>query len=199
MSRRADVVCETAGDSELAVPDEQDSGVGPASMKGPMMTTAVWPLQSSLELGALPEAVPSARLHAKLVTREWGLPELANTVELIVSELVTNSVQASAGLTGSRYNGRWQPGRPPVRLWLQSDGEHVLVQVWDASHELPVPQEADLDAEHGRGLSIVAAMSERYGAYSLEGGNGKVVWALCRGPDAGISTLTPAARLEMGA
>ena len=33
---------------------------------------AQWPFQSRLELGALPGAVPCARLHARLVLTEWG-------------------------------------------------------------------------------------------------------------------------------
>jgi hypothetical protein len=33
---------------------------------------ASWPLRSHLELGALPSAVPCARLHAKHVLWEWG-------------------------------------------------------------------------------------------------------------------------------
>jgi hypothetical protein len=33
-----------------------------------------WPLQSHLELGALPTAVPCARLHARQMLWEWGLP-----------------------------------------------------------------------------------------------------------------------------
>lgn len=60
--------------------------------------TVAWPLQSYLELGALPGAVPSARLHARLVVCEWGLHELAETTELIASELTTNAVQAARGL-----------------------------------------------------------------------------------------------------
>lgn len=183
MSRRGDVAYGMTGTDGLVIPGHQD--VRPslclASVMGPMMTTAVWPLQSILELEGLPAAVPSARSHARSVVRDWGLRDLADTVELIVSELISNSVQASVGLAGSRYGGQWGPGRPPVALWLQSDRQRVLVQVWDASHELPVPQEPDLAAEHGRGMLIVEAMSERYGMYLLVGGNGKVVWALCKG------------------
>ena len=145
------------------------------------MDMDAWPLRSYLALGAQAGAVPSARLHARLLVHEWGLNELAETVELIVSELVTNSVQASQGLTDSRYNGRWRPGKPPVRLWLESDGICILVHVWDANDQLPEQQQPDLDAEHGRGLFIVEAMSEDYGAYRLQSGNGKVVWALCAG------------------
>jgi anti-sigma regulatory factor (Ser/Thr protein kinase) len=138
-----------------------------------------WPLQSYLELGALPGAVPSTRLHARLVVAEWGLPELAETIELIASELATNAVQASAGLGGSRYNGRWRPGAPPIRLWVQSDRARVVVQVWDANNQLPEQQQPELDAEHGRGLLIVASLSAAFGVYRPAGSSGKVVWALC--------------------
>jgi hypothetical protein len=34
--------------------------------------TDPWPLRSSLELGALPTAVPCACLHVKHVLWEWG-------------------------------------------------------------------------------------------------------------------------------
>src|SRR2546430_14597646 len=89
---------------------------------------AEWELRTFLELGALPSAVPCARLHTRQVLWEWQLSPLADTAELIVSELVTNAVQASAGLTGSRRSGRGVPGVPPVRLWLFSDRRRGLVQ-----------------------------------------------------------------------
>jgi hypothetical protein len=44
--------------------------------------TQRWPLRSSLILGALPGAVPCARLHARQVLWEWGLDSVAKTVEL---------------------------------------------------------------------------------------------------------------------
>jgi hypothetical protein len=45
-----------------------------------------WPLRDFLELGALPSAVPCARLHAELVVHEWGLTALADNAELVVSD-----------------------------------------------------------------------------------------------------------------
>jgi len=32
-----------------------------------------WPLRDFIEFGALPGAVPCARLHARLLLAEWGL------------------------------------------------------------------------------------------------------------------------------
>jgi len=122
--------------------------------------------------------VPSARLHARLVVTEWGLSELAEVVELVVSELVTNSVQASEELTGSRYHKLWRPGRPPVRLWVQSDQRWVLIQVWDGNDRVPVRQDAGPEAEGGRGLLLVETLSEACGVYKPHCSSGKIVWAM---------------------
>jgi anti-sigma regulatory factor (Ser/Thr protein kinase) len=145
-------------------------------------TDTEWTLRTFLELGALPTAVPCARLHTKHVLWEWQLSTLADTIELIVSELVTNAVQASTGLTGSRRSGRWVPGVPPVRLWLFSDRHRVLIQVWDGNDKLPAPQHAEPDAESGRGLLLVESLSAEWGFYPPERSSGKVVWAMLEEP-----------------
>ena len=125
--------------------------------------------QSNLELGAYPSAVPCARLHARNVLYEWGVKAIADTVELIVSELVTNAVLASSGYQTAPY----------VRLRLRMGTDHVLVQVWDGNPQLPRQQPHDLDAESGRGLEIVATLSARWGAQPQPFG-GKIVWAMVR-------------------
>lgn len=131
---------------------------------------ARWPLRTFLELGALPSAVPCARLHARLVTQEWGLTALADGVELVVSELITNAVHASR--LGSAL---------AVRLWLLADARRVLIIVWDASPDAPAPASVGPEAESGRGLLLVAAASAAWGT---EAGTyeGKTVWALIETP-----------------
>jgi hypothetical protein len=77
---------------------------------GTAVTPYLWPLSSSLELAALPTAVPCARLHARHLAWEWGLTGLTDTIELLVSELTTNSVQAMAGQDDQpaiRWRGCW--------------------------------------------------------------------------------------------
>jgi hypothetical protein len=177
VNRRADAVQRSPG--QLVHDPELDSGVGPAFKKEPDVAPNGWPLRSYLELGALPSAVPCFRLHTKLVLREWGLCGLADTIELVVSEITTNAQRASAGITGSRYEGRWAPGVPPVRLWLYADRRRVLVQVWDGDHRMPEPQSFDLEAESGRGLLLVESLTKEWGTYTLEGSSGKVTWAVC--------------------
>jgi hypothetical protein len=137
-----------------------------------------WELRTFLELGALPTAVPCARLHARQVLWEWHLDALADTTELLLSELVTNAVHASAGLNGSRRSGRWVPGMPPVRMWLSSDRKRILIQVWDGNDKHPAPQQPGPDAESGRGLLLVESLSAEWGSYPPEQSSGKVVWAL---------------------
>jgi hypothetical protein len=142
---------------------------------------APWPHQSFLELGALPTAAPCARLHTTLMLWEWDLGALVQTAALIVAELVSNAVQASAGLRGSRFAGEWSPGTPPVRVWLSADEHRLVIQVWDGSDRPPVPQPVEPEADSGRGLLLVGAMSAEWGCYTPEKSSGKVVWAVVAG------------------
>jgi anti-sigma regulatory factor (Ser/Thr protein kinase) len=130
-----------------------------------------WPLQDYLEPGALPGAVPCARLHARQLLGEWGLSDLSDDVELLVSELVTNATQAS----------RLIEKTIAVRMWLLADEAQVLILVWDASTHTPVRASVGEDDESGRGLLLVEAISDSWGYFPHETG-GKVVWALTRMP-----------------
>lgn len=137
----------------------------------------------SLDFGAYPGAVPSARLHARAVLAEWGLSELSDDASSVVTELVENAVQATRR---ARLDA-------PVRLVLMAGPGTVLVIVRDAVAEPPVPRqpsgglgrwtegddEADPD-QHGNGLIIVAALSSSWDWKPCPDG-GKVVRALLRG------------------
>jgi anti-sigma regulatory factor (Ser/Thr protein kinase) len=127
-----------------------------------------WPLRSYLELGALPGAAPCARLHARQVLWEWGLSAFSENAELLVSELVTNAIQAS--LAAERIL--------PVRLWLSSDRSRLLIQVQDSNRCPPARTDADDGGESGRGLLIVEAISTKWGWHPKEGHGGKMVWAI---------------------
>lgn len=138
-----------------------------------------WPLRDAVQLGALPGAVPCARLHVRQVLWEWGLATLIEGAELLASELVTNAIAASRA---------WAPAAP-VGLWLLSDRTRVLILVWDASPRPPVPaaagwDAASADAESGRGLLLVEAISEQWDWYFPRDASGKsggkVVWAALR-------------------
>jgi hypothetical protein len=59
-------------------------------------------LRSVLIVAALPTATPCARLHARSIACEWGLGELADTIELVVSELVTTRSEPPSTTTADR-------------------------------------------------------------------------------------------------
>jgi anti-sigma regulatory factor (Ser/Thr protein kinase) len=123
-----------------------------------------WPLKTYLEFGALPTAASCARGHVRAVTSEWGLAHLADTAELLASELVTNAIRASAGLIC-----------PVIGLWLASDQISIVMHVWDASDAMPVRQHPGYDDSNGRGLVLVDALSADWGCYRTA--DGKIVWA----------------------
>lgn len=123
-------------------------------------------LSSALEFAPLPAAVSCARLHAVHVLHEWGLRHLADDVAMIVSELITNAIDTSVVL----------PDRPPVALRLLAGEKSLLIEVWDASPLDVEPREAGADEECGRGLTVVAALSGRWG-HERTGNRRKVVWA----------------------
>lgn len=129
-----------------------------------------WPLRSYLELGALPSAVPCARAHAGRLLWEWGLTGLSDSVELVVSELMTNALRASESM-----EPQWIF---PIKLWLLSDEAHALIMVWDANSGQPVRKSVSDDSVGGRGLAVVEAFSQRWGWYFVPETGGKVVWCL---------------------
>jgi anti-sigma regulatory factor (Ser/Thr protein kinase) len=163
--------------------EREGSGAGPAvrpdeAGRGVPLPPG-WSLRSCLELGALPSAVPCARLHTRQVLWEWGLEPLAKTAEMVVSEILTNAVNASATAAGGHRGERHEEGLPAVWFCLASDRRSVLVQVWDDSPGRPARQDEEMEAESGRGLLLVEHLSVQWGTYVPEDSSGKVVWAMC--------------------
>src|SRR5262245_56575789 len=105
-------------------------------------------------------------------------PRRAARVVLAAAGFFTTACRASAGLAGRRFAGRWSAGLPPVRLWVAADGQHAVIQVWDASDQLPVREAVPPDAETGRGLMLVESLADEWGSYTPEASSGKVVWAV---------------------
>ncbi|MGC0312588.1 ATP-binding SpoIIE family protein phosphatase [Kitasatospora acidiphila] len=99
-----------------------------------------------------------ARRLAGHALRRWGLEELAESTELMVSELVTNAVQHA---------------KKPVTLRLVRTSV-LRCEVGDDSPALPRRRRAGLHDERGRGLELVAKCADGWGATRL--GGGKVVW-----------------------
>ncbi|MFE5085017.1 SpoIIE family protein phosphatase [Streptomyces mirabilis] len=114
---------------------------------------------ATLDLPSDPAVVFEARTFASDLLAAWGLEELAFTTELVVSELVTNAI---------RY------GKSPIqlRMILQST---VTCEVSDASSTAPHLRRARAFDEGGRGLFLVAQLTQRWG--TRHDREGKVIWA----------------------
>ncbi|MGH3164893.1 MAG: ATP-binding protein, partial [Trebonia sp.] len=109
-----------------------------------------------LIVSALPTAPSCARQVSRVQLAVWGVPGLTDTADLVVTELVTNAVQAC-----QRRGERAQ-----VMLRLSFSGCRVRIEVWDPDPALPCANDdvALLD-ESGRGLYLVDVMSGgRWGA-----------------------------------
>ncbi|MDK1342798.1 SpoIIE family protein phosphatase [Streptomyces sp. 378] len=110
----------------------------------------------------LPQEATAATRARSLVTAklaEWGLEHLTFTTELVVSELVTNAYRYASD---------------PVTLRLIRE-RSLVCEVSDGSHTSPHLRRAGSTDEGGRGLFLVAQMTERWGTrYSRDG---KTVWA----------------------
>ncbi|WP_458247196.1 SpoIIE family protein phosphatase [Streptomyces sp. MAI_2237] len=102
--------------------------------------------------------VPHLRKVAVEQVEAWGLEEAAFVTELVVSELVTNAI---------RY------GEPPIRLRLIRDSA-LICEVSDSSNTAPHLRRArDLD-EGGRGLLLVAQLTQGWGTRHTT--HGKTIW-----------------------
>ncbi|MFB0633382.1 SpoIIE family protein phosphatase, partial [Streptomyces sp. AB3(2024)] len=99
-----------------------------------------------------------ARRFARRALTRWGLEELSDSLELLVSEVVTNAV---------RYAER------PVTLRLLRT-DVLRCEVGDDSPQLPRQRRARETDEGGRGLFLVNRLARRWGATRLS--SGKVVW-----------------------
>jgi anti-sigma regulatory factor (Ser/Thr protein kinase) len=135
------------------------------------------PVVVTLDLAAVPTAVSCSRIFVRHALTQWGMKALQDTAELVISELVTNAVEA-VGITegGPSWAELAEVQLVQVRVLVLPG--RICLQVWDASQEAPQPTTAEPidEAESGRGLFIVGTLSARNGHFLLRSG-GKVVWA----------------------
>jgi anti-sigma regulatory factor (Ser/Thr protein kinase) len=119
-----------------------------------------------------PAAVADIRAWSTATLDEWGLGDLSFATELALSELVTNAI---------RY------GSEPVRVRLLRD-RSLILEVSDGSNTSPHLTYAASTDEGGRGLFLVAQLTERWGTrYTPQG---KIIWAEQAFP-ASIPVVTP--------
>jgi hypothetical protein len=143
-----------------------------------------WPLFTGLgPMGALPTTPGLARAFTALTLGSWdltGIPDLAETSELIASELSTNVVRPATGEDGSAV---YQADGRLTQMWLRlmSDRTQVRIEMWDnlpQSAGVPVLRHPEESEEHGRGLQMVDRLSRDWGWSPVPGMRAKFVWAL---------------------
>ncbi len=128
-------------------------------------SVASWPLPEE------PQAAGEARKHVREQLSAWNLDDLTMTTELLASELVGNVVRHAKG---------------PMRLRLLFT--HALIcEVSDGSLTTPRMRRASESDEGGRGLQLVAALSQRWGTRYTA--TGKCIWTEQPLPDAGDPAL----------
>ncbi len=126
--------------------------------------------QSSLELAVSPAAVRTARHWAASVlagSDPGSGNELVDEVVLLVSELVTNAIEAASTMR--------QSAKPRVWLAIAGSCEAVRIEVHDSA-QVAVPATCHRDdyEESGRGLEVISALATTWGWQPEP--CGKVVW-----------------------
>ncbi|MFV0132022.1 SpoIIE family protein phosphatase [Streptomyces sp. HMX87] len=110
------------------------------------------------EVPADPAAVAPVRAACLEQLQTWRLEEMSFTTELMLSELLTNAI---------RY------GAEPIRVRLLYNST-LVCEVSDASSTSPRLRQAATTDEGGRGLFLVAQVTDRWGTrYTADG---KVIW-----------------------
>jgi CheY-like chemotaxis protein len=120
--------------------------------------TTLQPRSHRADLPATAASAGMARRFAREVLGSEG-SDVLDTVQLLVSELVTNAVVHARSA-------------PTVAIHLFDD--HVHVEVLDDRNDEARRRDADSDAESGRGMALVDALAQRWGSLTVE--HGKIVW-----------------------
>jgi len=128
---------------------------------------------SYLELATMPSAPFWARRQTRAALRSWQFwPETIDTAELLVSELVTNAVRYASPETPHHAGKIAQ-----ISLTLRHIGDRLIIEVSDPDPRPPMLAEPELEAEGGRGLMLVRALSKEWNYY-LPPSGGKVVYCV---------------------
>jgi len=129
-------------------------------------------------LVTLPTSPFWARRYTRLFLHSCqGISEdTAETVELLVSELVTNAVRFAGDPARTlRYSERANASL--ISLSLRHFHEALLIEVYDTDNNPPIRSHPDDYAENGRGLMLVDALSKEW-SYFFPPGGGKVVYCI---------------------
>ncbi len=121
-------------------------------------------------LPATASSVHAARSFTAGVLSAWNLPEVADNLELVVSELATNALRHGLRLEEPRCER-------PVHMSLVRRGPLVTSAFTDPGASVPVLRHPGPLDTGGLGLHIVESLSLRWG-WSALAPHGKIVWAV---------------------
>jgi len=132
---------------------------------------------SHLELAALPGTPFWARKHTQAALNAWQLPaDTIGTAQLIVSDLITNSILATSPDPATQPEP--SPGyAAPITLTLRLLLGRIVIEVSDTHPSPPILSDAGPEAETGRGLMLVQALSKEWGHFFPPSG-GKTVYSV---------------------
>ena len=123
---------------------------------------------ASAELTPAPAAARRARQLTRTTLTRWGLPHLTDDAETIATELTTNALNSATTPRGTL---------PAIIFAIHRRPGQLRLLVWDNGPGQPHPAQPGPDAETGRGLAIVAALSSQWGWWPTPNSGGKVVWS----------------------
>jgi anti-sigma regulatory factor (Ser/Thr protein kinase) len=130
------------------------------------------PSVTGCPLSPSPDAASRARSFTRDALNAWGLGELADDAELVVTELLANAVRHA---WPSRHeNGS---GAAALALWLLRETNGCMCVVTDPSDCAPSLRQPGSSSEDGRGLQVIHALSHHWG-WSPLSEHGKAVWAI---------------------
>ena len=109
-----------------------------------------------ISLANRPAAAAEARRQVLAATFAWDIPVDLDVAVLLTSELVTNAIRHEAGET--------------ITLTITCVCGQLRVDVHDTSRTTPVIMDAEVDAEAGRGLMLVASLSTDWGVQRTRSG-----------------------------
>ncbi|MFC4036173.1 ATP-binding protein [Streptomyces polygonati] len=132
---------------------------------------------AALRFDASPVSVTRTRRFLRSTLLGWRLQELVDDATTIAAELVANAV--THALRPPRPHPPL-PADPTAWIALLRFERAVVCAVADPSPRLPALSRPEPFAESGRGLHIVAELSETWG-HSPPEPSGKTVWARLTG------------------
>jgi hypothetical protein len=106
--------------------------------------------------------------------------EMAETAELLVSELVTNAVRFVGDPMRTLQHSE-RANASLISLSMRHFREGLLIEVYDTDINPPVRYHAGEYAETGRGLMLVEALTKEWSYFFPQGG-GKVVYCFLETP-----------------